>query len=86
MWPGRPKVCGVLYLMRQVEFAATAQRDRRTEHATRIFQHEIHHFRRDFLGGANQVALVFAVFVIDHNHEFSLAKVVESLFDCIQFE
>ena len=76
----------VLHLMRQVEFATAAQRDGCAEHSACVFQHEVHHFGRDFLGGADEVALVFAVFVIDHDDEFSLLKIYKGFFDGVQFD
>ena len=76
----------VLHLMGQVQFFATADGDGGTEYATGIFQHEVHHLRRYLFSGTYQVALVFAVFIVNNNDELSLAEIVDGLVDGVQFD
>ena len=43
--------------------------------------HEINNFGGDFTGRDRQVPFVFAIFIIDHHHHFSLAEVFNSIND-----
>ena len=66
--------------MGQVELFAAREGDGRAEHATRVLEHEVHFLGRNLLGGNNEVALVFAVLVVNDNDEFALAEVFDGLF------
>ncbi len=76
----------VLHLVGQVQLDAAADGERCAEHAACVFQHEVHHFRRDFLCGANQVAFILAVFIIDNDDELAVAEVLNGLFYRINLE
>ena len=43
-----------------------------------MFEHKIDLFGRYFFGRHDEIALVLAVFVIDNNQKFALAKIVDS--------
>ena len=72
--------------MRQVEFLATREGDRYAKHAACVLQHEVHLFRSYLLGCDDEVALILAVFVVNHDYELSGFKIFESVFDAAQFE
>ena len=74
----------VVYLPRKVKLGATLERDRGAQHAARVLEHEVDVFGRDFLGGDDEVALVLAVLVVDHYHEFAVAEVLEGLLDAVK--
>ena len=74
----------VLNLMGQVQFLTAFYGDGCAEHATGIFQHEVHLFGRDLLGGDDQVAFVLAVLVVDDNHEFAGLEVLYGFIDSIE--
>ena len=50
-----------------------------------MFQHEIHHFGRYLFGCCDEVAFVFAVFIVYNNHELTFFKVRYCLFYAIEF-
>ena len=60
---------------RQMQFIATRFHQRQTNQATRMPHHEIDYFRCDFFRGANQIAFVLAIFVIDNDDHSSLTNV-----------
>ena len=70
--------------MGQLQFLATFDGDRRTEHTAGIFQHEVHLLGSDLLSGDNQVALVLAVLIVDHNHKLAFPEVLDSFFYVVQ--
>ena len=72
--------------MRQFQFCGAADGDRGAQHTAGVLQHEVHHFRRYLLCCTDEVALVFAVFIIYHNDKLAFLEVGQSLFDSIQFE
>ena len=54
--------------------------------AAGVGDHEIDMGRRYFLGGNNEVALVFAVFVVDDNNEFTVTEALESFLDSVKLD
>ena len=76
----------VLNLMFQFQHPTAFVGNRRTQHATSVFQHEVHFFRRNEFGGRNQVAFVLAVLVVNYNHELSFTKVLYGLFYRSEFK
>lgn len=75
---GRAQHAGVvLHLKIQFEFLAALKGYGCTEHATPAAQHKVDGFRRDKLGGHDEIAFVFTVLVVDYYHEFALAEVPE---------
>ena len=69
----------VLYLLGEVELAAAADRHRYAEHAAGVLEHEVDLLGGNHFGGDDEVALVLAVLVIDDNHEFALAEILQCL-------
>ena len=55
----------------QLKLVRTANGDGGAQHATRVFEHEVHLFGRDFFGGHYDVAFVLAVFVVDYDYHFA---------------
>ncbi len=43
------------------------------------FGHKVDDLRRDFFGGADEVAFIFAVFIVNEDDDFAGAKVVEDV-------
>jgi hypothetical protein len=82
---GSPQQRSVV-LLHHVQFQLLAARLRKrcAEHAAAVGEHEIDDFGGDFLGGDDEIALVFAVFVVDDDHDPALAEILDSLFDRIE--
>ena len=59
-------------------------RQRGAQHAAALLEHEIHDFGGYFLRRYDEVAFVFAVFVIDDDHYFAVAEIFDNLFHTIQ--
>ena len=74
----------VVHLFGKPQLFAAFHRDWHAEHATRVFEHEIHLFGRDFFCGHDEVAFVFAVFVVHHDYEFAFAEVLDCLLDAVK--
>ena len=70
----------------EIQFTATAFRDWCTKHTTPVLHHEVHFFRRNLFCSNDKVPLIFTVFIINHDYEFSLPKVLKSLLYTIQFK
>ena len=70
--------------MGQLEFLAALDGDRCAEHASGVFQHEVHLLGSNLLGSDNQVALVFAILIVDDNHELSGLEIFDGLFYQVQ--
>ena len=60
---------------RQAQVLAALARQRQADQAAAIACHEVDGFGRDMVGGQDQVAFVFAVFVIDQDHHLARAHV-----------
>ena len=58
--------------------------ERCAEHAAAFVEHEIDDFGRDLFGGDDEVAFVFAVFVVHDDHDLAVAEIFDGLFDAIQ--
>ena len=76
----------VLHLMGQIQFLAALDGDGCAEYAAGMFQHEVHLLGGNLFGGDNQVAFIFAVFVIHDNHEFSFLEVFYGFLYSVQSE
>ena len=74
----------MLYLTVEAEFTAPRYGERSAEHTACVFEHEIDLLGRDFLSGDNKVTFVLAVFVVDHNHHFSVAEIFNGIFDAVK--
>ena len=73
-------------LLHHVQFQLLAARLRKrcAEYAAALLEHEIHDFGGYFLRRYDEVAFVFAVFVIDDDHYFAVAEIFDNLFHTIQ--
>ena len=69
--------------LREVQLGATLHGDRHAKYATSFLEHEVHILRRYFLGGYDEVAFVFTVFIVYHNEELAFTEVGNRFFDCI---
>ena len=63
-----------------VELLAAGDGERCAEHPACVFEHEVDLLGGYLFSGNNQVAFVFAVFVIDHNNHFPFAEIDEGAF------
>ena len=82
---GSPQQRGVVLLHHvEAEFGAAVLRKRCAEYAAALLEHEIHDFGGYFLRRYDEVAFVFAVFVIDDDHYFAVAEIFDNLFHTIQ--
>ena len=70
----------------QVQLLAAAQGDRCTEHASCIFQHEVHHLWCDLLGGTYQIAFVLAFFIVNHYDKLAFTEVVDGFTYLVQLD
>ena len=75
----------VTYLMRQIQLLATRHCDRCTKYATCMFQHEIYFFGSYLFSCNNQVAFVFAVFIIHYYDKLAFFEVGNRIFYSIHF-
>jgi hypothetical protein len=66
---------------RQAEFAQAFTGQRHADNTAGVPNHEGQRRGRGFLGGKNQVSLVFAIRVIGHHHEFTRGDGCESGLD-----
>ena len=65
--------------LRQAELIATVAGERETDEPAPMQGHEVDHLGRDQLGGANEVALVFAVFVVRDDDDLAVLQVFDGL-------
>ena len=70
----------VLHLVCQFELVGAADGDGCAEHASGVFQHEVHLLGCYLLCCNDQVAFVLAVFVIDHDDKLAFSEVVHGFF------
>ena len=68
----------------QTQFVATVLRQGRAHQPAAFPNHEIDQFGRNHLSRADHVALVFAVLVVDDQHDFTRPNVGDGVFDTIQ--
>ena len=68
----------------EAELLGAVVGDRRADEAARVHHHEIDGFRGDFLGGQNEIALVFAARIVGDNDHLALANVRDDFFNCIK--
>ncbi len=66
--------------MVEAEFAAARYGERGAELASGIGHHEVDMLGGDELGSHDEVAFVFAVFIVDNDYEFALAEVFNGFF------
>ena len=67
----------LLHLMRQFQFASSADGNGSTEHSTSVTQHKVDLLRSNHLGRSDKVALILPVFIINNNNEASLSEIFE---------
>lgn len=58
--------------------------DRGTEYTSCVLEHEVYLLCVDFLGGDDEVALVFAIFVIYNDDKLTFLEVLYCIFDAIE--
>ena len=56
---------------------------RGTQNAAPVVQHEIDLFGSDFLGRHDEIALIFAILVIDHDYDLSVSDILDRFVDRI---
>ena len=66
------------------EFVCTGFCDGRADETARMRRHENNVFRRDFFRRADEIAFIFAVFVISDDNHFAVADVFDCGFDGIE--
>ena len=71
-------------LTREIQFAAARNRKRAAKHATPLVEHEVHLFGSNLFGGDNEIALIFTVFVINHDQELAVLEILNGLFNRIK--
>ena len=71
-------------LAREIQFAAARNRKRAAKHATPLVEHEVHLFGSNLFGGDNEIALIFTVFVINHDQELAVLEIFNGLFNRIK--
>ena len=72
--------------MLEFQLATTLDGYRRTKHAASVAQHIVHLFGGNEFRRHNEVALVFAVFVVNNDDELSFFEVLNGFFDSGKFE
>jgi len=82
---GDGEVCPLRFVIalhhkRETESVRRIGQDGCADKATSMGGHEVDDLRRDFLGGTDQVAFVFAIFVIYNDDDFSFADVGDEFF------
>ena len=70
---------------RQVELVAAVFGERQADQAAGVLGHEVDGFGGDFFGGHGEVALVFAVFVVDEDDHAALANFFDGFFNGGEF-
>ena len=65
----------------QTKLFAAVFHHRGTNQPPAVFRHKVDYLRRGIARGCDEVALVFAVFVVYNNHEFTLADIPDSFFN-----
>ena len=69
------------HLRAQMKFVATFLGQRQTNEAAGMARHEVDGLRRNFLGRANDVAFVLAVFIIDDDNHAPIPNIRGGTFD-----
>ena len=69
--------------MRQVEFVASTEGDRCAKYASCIFEHEVYLFCVYLFCSDDEVAFVFAIFVIYNNDKFTFLEILDCIFDAV---
>ena len=59
----------------QLKLGDALRGERKANEAAGVARHEVDGFGRNFFGGDDEIAFVFAVFIVDENDEFAFAKV-----------
>ena len=69
-----------LHLVFEVKLSATLFSDWGAKHATSLLEHVVDLFGRDEFRSSDEVALIFAIFIIDNDEKFSSLEIFQSLF------
>ena len=62
---------------------ATLCSDWSAEHTTTLAKHEVDFLLCDFFGGNDEIALIFAVFIINDNYKIAFAELLNGFLDSI---
>ena len=68
----------------QIQFVATGDRQRCAQHSPSLVKHKVHLLGRNLLGSDNKIAFVLAVFVVHHDKELAVPKILYGLFNRIK--
>ena len=52
---------------------------RKADQSATVLRHEVNRIRRRHLPGDNQIALVFAVFIVDHDNHFAIPDIFDDI-------
>ena len=74
----------IFHLVVEFQFGCPACCDGCTEYASAVAKHEVDLFGCNHFGSRDEVALVLAVLIVDHNDELPLPEIVECRFDGAQ--
>ena len=67
--------------MCQPQLLATAHGERRAEQSACVLQHEVHHVGGYFLSSTDQVAFIFAVFIVNYDDKLSIPEILDGFID-----
>lgn len=70
------------HLAVELKLFATLLRDGSTQDTPAVGEHEVHLLGSDGLGGDDEIALVFAVLIVDDNQKLALSEIFDSLVYC----
>ena len=70
----------------QSELVGALARDRHADQSAAVHGHEIDRLRRRLFRRHDQVAFVFAVGVVGHDHHFAGGDVVQHLINCVELK
>ncbi len=75
----------VAHHLRNLQFVKPRPKQRDADEAAGLFAHEVDRFGRDFLGRHHQIALVFAILVVEHDDHLAGADVVDRVLDRVKW-
>ena len=76
--------CVFFHLMIEFKFCCATHCDRGTEHSSAVSEHEVDLFRCYHFCSRDEVTLILAVFIVNHDDELPFPEIVESRFDGAQ--
>ena len=79
--------CRVVFMLHdrgQIELLGQFAGHGDTQDSAAQFEHQVNGFRRDQFGRANEIAFIFALFRVDHDHQLSGAETRECRVDGVE--